>query len=97
MLQNIEKEVQHDNTLSQVLIYFSCTVNNGPIFLPQRECRLHSDTWCARRRVELEYEKPIAYLAEVTGMVLVEIDAVMVHTTSVTATTRMLTMLALNG
>lgn len=33
-------------------------------------------------------------LTEVTWMVFVEVDAVMVHTTSVTATTRVLTVLA---
>jgi len=33
-------------------------------------------------------------LAEVTGMVLVEINSVMVHATGITTTTRMLTVLA---
>lgn len=41
-----------------------------------------------------QMEVPHANLAEVTRMVFVEVDAVMVHATSVTATSRMLTVLA---
>lgn len=37
ILEDIKKEVQHDNTSSQLLIYFSCTVNNGTILVPQKE------------------------------------------------------------
>lgn len=39
-------------------------------------------------------EVPHTNFAEITGMVFVEVDAMVMHTTSVTATTRMLTVLA---
>lgn len=39
-------------------------------------------------------EVPHANLAEITRMVFIKIDAVMVHATSVTATSRMLAVLA---
>jgi len=41
-----------------------------------------------------QMEVPHAHLAEVTRMVFVEVDAVMVHATSVTATSGMLAVLA---
>lgn len=41
-----------------------------------------------------QVEVPHTNFTEVTRMVFVEVDAMMVHTTSVTATTRMLTVLA---
>lgn len=41
-----------------------------------------------------QMEVPHANLAEITRMVFVEVDAVMVHATSVTATSRMLAVLA---
>lgn len=50
------------------------------------------------RRAELvvavQVEVPHTDLTEVTGMVLIVVDTMMVHTTSVTATTRMLAVLA---
>lgn len=41
-----------------------------------------------------QVEVPHTNFTEVTGMVFVEVDAMVVHTTSVTATSRMLTVLA---
>lgn len=60
--------------------------DQGPQFV-------QSDGW-AELVVAVQVEIAHTQFTEITGMVFVEVDAMMVHTTSITATSRMLSVLA---
>ena len=59
----------------------------------QRPQFVQVESW-AEFVLAAQMEVPHTNFSKVTGMVFVKVDAVVVHTTSVTATTRMLTVLA---